>query len=87
MERNLHRFDKYHRRSVAVGLRWREVKVYKLAAGTLNQLAHSRLSVLRCANQPLGIVRSEATTRNQSDHDDPPYLFEFIATDTIIIDG
>src|SRR6516162_295454 len=51
-----------------VGVASREVKVQKLAAGTFNQLAHGRLSVLRCLNQPLGILVSEATTRNQSNH-------------------
>src|SRR3974377_1857334 len=51
-----------------VGVASREVKVHKLAAGTLNQLAHNRLSILRFANQPLGITVGEATTRNQSNH-------------------
>src|SRR6516164_1952119 len=70
-----------------IGVASREVKVHKLAAGSLNQLAHNRLSILRCANQRLGIIMSEATTRNQSNHDDPPFLFELIATDTISIDA
>jgi hypothetical protein len=30
---------------------------------------------------------SEATTRDQSKHDDPPFLFEFVATDTMSIDA
>ena len=36
-----------------VGIASREVKAHKLAAGTLNQLANRRLSVLRCATSPL----------------------------------
>ena len=52
----------------------RKVKAHELAAGCLNQLADSRLSILGCGNQPLGIVVSEAPARNQSNNETPPYV-------------
>jgi hypothetical protein len=62
----------------------REIKVYKFAAGSLNQLPHNRFSVLRRRNQSLGMVPGEPPTRNQSDHECLPLRFVIIATEIII---
>ena len=71
------------RKSAAAG---REVKADNFAPGRLNQLPHSRFSVLRCGKQPLSIVLGEPPSRNQSNHGCLPLRFASIVSDTILIE-